>query len=520
MAQTGITGNDLLLDGFLNKAVCLGDVLNAAGYEQIFMGGAPHKFAGKGQFFLDHQYNEINGTDELKSALEDISYLNAWGLYDDSLFDLSYKKFAQLAEQQKPFNLTVLTVDIHAPAGHTSKSCTPYPHINNKVLDAVYCTDQLIGRFINKVSQHPAYKNTTIVLISDHLSMRNAAEKYYPEKSKRKLEFIVLNNSLQGEIKTTGNIMDMASTVLELLEVKHNAEFLPIDNLLNGRTKPLKEDAIQAIKYINSQRLSTAQLSICPDDQLLVNGDAKNVLQIGNKMLPLYYAGHPLSEEDFKNRFSVIVFFDKNFEIQNYFLKEHKDIPLIVKKNQGLNYLLLERTALSDTGASDIGIWLGNNLNVNPIGVFKSVDKIDLKLQACSKNIAGKLVQTQLLFSLEAHSLLGCDSESQDKYVKYDQQQNILELLEVNVDDQFFHVKLQINDVGDKLLLKTVEPIESNDDDGVCVAFMPCFFDKTLTIPSLLINEKRYSLELKQEPSLTDKLAFTIPEKIQKLFEK
>ncbi len=506
VAQTGITGNNLLLDGFLSKAVCLGDILGAAGYQQVFMGGAPHQFAGKGQFFLNHHYNEIYGTSELRPFLDDPTYTNAWGLYDDSLFDLSYKKFEQLAHTQKPFNLTLLTVDIHAPAGHTSKSCHAYPYINNKVLDAVYCTDQLIGHFVDKISKHPAYKNTSIVLISDHLSMRNAAEKYYPEKSKRKLEFIVLNSAIKGEINNTGTIMDMSPTLLELLEIKHNAEFLVRGNLLKKRESILDKQSVKAIQYINSQILSPSNIKLCPKDTLSIRSIGNHLLLIGDKRLPLYFEGHPISLHDFRDKYSIILFFDDDFMIQNYYLAKQENISVLIKKHISSNYLLIEKIL-----PSGIGIWLGRSWKVKNIGIFESVNNINLILSECSKNRVESPIGVGVdsFFSLDAHLLEKCDT--QKEYAIYKKKEKTLELYSIEINKQFYNALLDVNETGDKLIVRDYEKVDNNQ----CIASSSLFFEHKLMIFNLRLNGKIHHFTLNQEASLTDEWIFLIPQSMQ-----
>jgi phosphoglycerol transferase MdoB-like AlkP superfamily enzyme len=185
--ETGPGTNDILQGGFLNRAVCLGDVLKAAGYRQVFMGGATTDFAGKGEFLKAHGYDEINGREQLVRKLDDPGYTNDWGLYDDSLFLLAERRFAELASDRRPFNLTLLTVDTHHPGGNASKSCADYEAMNNSMLDAVHCTDQLVGQFLDRLAHYPAWNDTLVVLLSDHLAMRNVARRYYPANYDRKL---------------------------------------------------------------------------------------------------------------------------------------------------------------------------------------------------------------------------------------------------------------------------------------------------------------------------------------------
>jgi hypothetical protein len=141
----GFDGNQIMFTGFLDRALCLPDILNIAGYQQVFMGGASLNFAGKGEFFNTHHFDQVLGRDQLVPRLEDPDYTGGWGLFDDSLFDLALEKFNTLAASNSPFNLTVLTVDTHHPTGEPSASCAAYPHIDNSILDAVHCTDQLVG---------------------------------------------------------------------------------------------------------------------------------------------------------------------------------------------------------------------------------------------------------------------------------------------------------------------------------------------------------------------------------------
>ncbi|MGV0033842.1 MAG: sulfatase-like hydrolase/transferase [Candidatus Azotimanducaceae bacterium WSBS_2022_MAG_OTU7] len=144
---TSTDPNDFLYNGFLNQATCLGDILNAAGYQQVFVGGASLEFSGKGQFLESHQYNRVLGRKALLARLDDANYHTGWGLYDDSLFDIARDEFTRLAAGQEPFNLTLLTIDTHSP-GKPSASCLPFSEADNSILDAVYCTDQLLSGFL------------------------------------------------------------------------------------------------------------------------------------------------------------------------------------------------------------------------------------------------------------------------------------------------------------------------------------------------------------------------------------
>ena len=102
---------------------CLGDVLAAHGYHTVFMGGAPLTFAGKGRFLEAHGFAELHGGADFLPFLEDPDYRSRWGIYDDTLFDFANRKIDELAAEDVPFALTLLTLDTHHPAGLPSGSC-------------------------------------------------------------------------------------------------------------------------------------------------------------------------------------------------------------------------------------------------------------------------------------------------------------------------------------------------------------------------------------------------------------
>ncbi len=224
--ESGIGRNNIMFTDFLDRAVCLPDVLRSAGYDQTFLGGASLEFGGKGNFFEQHSFDQVYGRSELSERLPDPSYLGKWGLYDDSLFDLAVQEFERLSENAEPFNLTLLTVDTHHPSGEASRSCPKYGEVDNSILHAVHCTDYLVGRFVERLQSSPAYSDTLIVLMSDHLAMRNDAFPLFPQDYERRLYFNVLNSGREGSSAVLATPMDVAPTILSLLGVRHNSTFL------------------------------------------------------------------------------------------------------------------------------------------------------------------------------------------------------------------------------------------------------------------------------------------------------
>lgn len=262
--ESSLSGNEILFSRMLDKATCLPDVLGDAGYQQVFMGGAALEFAGKGSFLQQHGFDITLGRNELIGSLDNPEYVSGWGLFDDSLFTLALEQFTSLAESQQPFNLTLLTVDTHPPTGEPSASCSKYDLIDNSILHAVHCTDFLLGQFLDQVKTHPAYEDTLIVLVSDHLAMRNNAYSLFPMDYQRRLYFNVLNADIVAEENIFATPLDIPPTVLQLLGIQHDVAFLAGLDLLNTSLIDAERDIedpdrLNAIRHINSNYLSTIE---------------------------------------------------------------------------------------------------------------------------------------------------------------------------------------------------------------------------------------------------------------------
>ncbi len=208
------------MNSFYSGAVCLGDLLHGEGYYLSYLNGASMTFAGKGKFYATHRFDEIRGRDELLPELEDPSYVSPWGLFDDSLFDLSFETFTGLSESGQKFGLFLLTLDTHHPDGHPSGSCQDirYRDGSNPILNAVACSDHLISRFVERLLRSPYAENTVIVITSDHLAMNNTATDLLNRGERRDL-FMIIDPRGEGlaEISKRGTVLDIGPTILDAL---------------------------------------------------------------------------------------------------------------------------------------------------------------------------------------------------------------------------------------------------------------------------------------------------------------
>lgn len=154
---------------FLPNVTCLGDILKAHGYTNVFMGGASLSFAGKDKFLRGHGYDETWGKEEWKTAGN--FQMSWWGLYDDDLVAQAKKRLDQLVAAGQPFNLTLLTLDTHAPDGLMSPYCARRG--GKWLTDNVRCTAELIADLQAHAKSKGYLANTDFVVVGDHLAMVN-----------------------------------------------------------------------------------------------------------------------------------------------------------------------------------------------------------------------------------------------------------------------------------------------------------------------------------------------------------
>ena len=207
------------VDKFIPLARCLGDILNDESYDLHYMGGSDLDFAGKGNFYKTHGFGSVEGWHELKNVINDKDYRSPWGIYDDELLNLISRRITKLSKQEKHFGLFSLTLDTHHPNGYISASCKnkKYHDGSNLILNSLHCIDQLIGKFMDEYLSSDIYKNTTLVLLSDHLALKNTASDIL-EQGDRKNLFMIFDESIKPQlINKIGNVFDIGPTVISVM---------------------------------------------------------------------------------------------------------------------------------------------------------------------------------------------------------------------------------------------------------------------------------------------------------------
>lgn len=202
------------LKNYMRKAVCLGDVLAKNGYVSEFIASSP-TFAKKDTLFQTHGNANI-------TRAKVLTKVGAWHSASDAdMLNQAFDKYKSLQDLNKKFVLLIETIDTHAPDGHVSTVCKePYAHNNEPIVQAIHCTSKLLAEFINKIK---ADKNTSIILMSDHLMMRDISSFY---KAKRENLLAIYDENLKPQTFTKPVIYeDIPAIILWLLGINTDIGF-------------------------------------------------------------------------------------------------------------------------------------------------------------------------------------------------------------------------------------------------------------------------------------------------------
>lgn len=223
-------GGSVMSSDVLRNFVCIGDILNANGYHNIYVGGASSAFAGKGNFYKSHGFHEVYGADELKN---DTNERSEWGAFDDYLYEFLLKKIKVLSKGGTPYSAFALTLDTHLPNGLKTPLCSnlKYSDGNSGLLNSVHCADFLFGRFYERLKKDNLLHNTLLVVASDHLMMKSSLDRSLNSKMRYNTLLINHDQVVPEKIERRSSVLDVAPTILGFLGVKSSVLGLGSDLL-------------------------------------------------------------------------------------------------------------------------------------------------------------------------------------------------------------------------------------------------------------------------------------------------
>lgn len=209
----------------------LGEVFAEKGYEPLYIYGGYGYFDNMQAFFGGNGYTVVDRT---AMASQDIHYENIWGVADEDLFSLALKQLDARADQGKRFFAHVMTTSNHRPYTYPAGRIDIPPATGAD--GAVKYTDWAIGDFIQRARSKPWFANTVFVIVADHCAA--ARGKTDLPLDRFHIPMIVYAPGLiaPGRVETIASQIDVAPTLLALLNFSYTSRFFGQDILDEGRT--------------------------------------------------------------------------------------------------------------------------------------------------------------------------------------------------------------------------------------------------------------------------------------------
>ena len=118
-------------------------------------------------FFSNHGYDQIFE----KKYFDKQSNIpkNSWsnGVNDSVIFKKAFDEIKKYKQQNKNFNITILTTDNHFP-GYVDPTCKNNDLSNDDLINSIHCTATSLHEFIENIFD--SYKDSvSIILLGDHL---------------------------------------------------------------------------------------------------------------------------------------------------------------------------------------------------------------------------------------------------------------------------------------------------------------------------------------------------------------
>jgi phosphoglycerol transferase MdoB-like AlkP superfamily enzyme len=208
----------------------LGEVLKDNGYDPLFLYGGYSYFDNMADFFGGNGYTVVD-----RSALSrsEISHETIWGVADEDLFKLVTREMDARTAAGRKVLAHIMTTSNHRPFTYPAGR-VDIPSGSGRD-GAVKYTDWAIGKFMEVAAARPWFKDTVFVFIADHTSHGRGRTDLPPENFHIPLIFYSPSHIAPAEIDSIASQIDVAPTLLAMLNVGYTSHFFGQDILTEGK---------------------------------------------------------------------------------------------------------------------------------------------------------------------------------------------------------------------------------------------------------------------------------------------
>ena len=161
----------------MNHVSGIASLLSEEGYKTAFFHGAQRGSMGFQAFSRATGFQEYYGREDYEGDSRfggNKDFDGTWAIWDEPFLQYYATK---MSEMKEPFMTAVFTASSHHPYVVPEEYKDIYPEEGLEIHNCIRYTDMAIGKFFEKASKQPWFKNTIFVLTSDHTNLSDHA--YY-----------------------------------------------------------------------------------------------------------------------------------------------------------------------------------------------------------------------------------------------------------------------------------------------------------------------------------------------------
>jgi len=215
-----------------DRLFSIGPIFRQRGYETKFVYSGFSTFDNMNAFYEANGFKTVDGAD---FAADEITFQNAWGVCDQDLYRRAIKECDRSFGAGKPFCCIVLTTSNHRP--FTFPPQVPLPPVKGRRRGVAY-SDYAIGELVDRARSHPWFDDTVFVFVADHCA--SSAGRSEVPVDRYHIPCLIYAPKIvePRRVDTVASQMDLAPTLLGLLNFSYTSKFFGHDILASGPRPP------------------------------------------------------------------------------------------------------------------------------------------------------------------------------------------------------------------------------------------------------------------------------------------
>ncbi len=222
-------GNSIVKRPNNDHLYTLGEIFAERGYEPLYLYGGYGYFDNMNAFFGGNGYTVIDRT---AIPPEAIHAENIWGVADEDLFTLALDQLDRRHADGKRFFAHIMTTSNHRPFTYP-EGRIDIPSGTGRE-GAVKYTDWAIGDFIERARTRPWFADTVFVIVADHTASGRGKTDLPVEKFLIPMIIYAPGHIAPARIDTLASQIDVAPTLLALLNFSYRSHFFGHDIIAEG----------------------------------------------------------------------------------------------------------------------------------------------------------------------------------------------------------------------------------------------------------------------------------------------